>query len=232
MEVYLPMKKIVSLLLSLMLLGLMSTAMAGTVDAGVVEPGTELTIAIELTSVSGKAAQIGIETGGAPVAFVDANVGSANDTVPPNSDVNSGLKGYFMVVNMPNVTLDKYGNPTGTDTTVADLVPGVVGSLTIKVNEDAAPGTYTVSTRDVLGGCTVDGSVTFTVAEKVARVPGDANDDGVVDTADALMILQYISGFEVTPILENADCDGQSGVTTGDALIILQAISGFDVKLQ
>ncbi|MBR4068345.1 MAG: dockerin type I repeat-containing protein [Clostridia bacterium] len=64
-----------------------------------------------------------------------------------------------------------------------------------------------------------------------ARVPGDANEDGAANTADALMIMQYVSGFDVYPNMRNADCNGDGEVNTADALRIMQHISGFDVEL-
>ena len=227
------MKRIVSLLLSLMLVAMVGTAMADTVNAGVVKPGDELTITIHLTAASGLVAQIGINADGVPVQFVDATGGSVNDTIPPNSDAGSGLKGYFVVVNMPNVTLDRYGNPSGTDSTVANLVTGVVGTLKIRVNENAAPGTYTVSTQDVLGGCTAEGSVTFTVAAASGdRVPGDVNEDGKVNSVDAQLTMKYAAKWAVTINTSNADVNADGKVNSADAQLIMKYAAKWNVVLK
>ena len=224
------MKKIVSLLLSLMLICTMGMAMADTVDAGVVEPGTQLTIKIELTAVSGEAAVISIVTDGAPVEFVDAEGGEVNDVIPPNTDPDSGLNGTFQVVNMHNASIDKNGNVSGSDVTPAALVTGHVANLTIKVSDTAAAGTYKVYTKDDLGACTVDGAVTFTVES--TRLPGDADDDGVVDWPDLIVMLKHVSEWEVEINTSNADVTADGMVSWDDMVLVLKHISGWDVELQ
>lgn len=218
------MKKIVSLLLSLVLVSMMGTAMADTVDAGVVEPGAQLTIKIELTAVSGEAAVISIVTEGAPVEFVDAEGGAVNDTVPPNTDPDSGLSGTFQVVNMPNATVDKNGTVSGSDVTPAALVTGHVGTLVIKVSDNAAAGTYKVYTKDDLGACTVDGAVTFSV-EAAAGLLGDVDEDGDVDLVDIMKTANYIYVEKETYInLLNADVDGDGSITLVDIMRIASIV--------
>lgn len=224
------MKKIVSLLLSLMLICTMGMAMADTVDAGVVEPGAQLTIKIELTAVSGEAATISIVTDGAPVEFVDAEGGEVNDVIPPNTDPDSGLKGIFQVINMPNASIDKNGNASGSDVTPAALVTGHVANLTIKVSDTAAAGTYKVYTKDDLGACTVDGAVTFTVES--TRLAGDANEDGKVNARDAMLIAQYTAGWEVKINLTNAEVTGDGKVNARDAMAIAQFVAGWGTVLK
>ena len=109
------------------------------------------------------------------------------------------------------------------------LETGNIGTLTFKVNDNAAAGSYTVETYVVSGSCKVSGKVTFTVS---SRTPGDADGDGSVTMSDALIILQYFSGFDVRINESNADCDGDGAVTMSDALRILQYFSGFDVDLK
>ena len=217
------MKKIVSLLLSLMLICTMGMAMADTVDAGVVEPGTQLTIKIELTAVSGEAAVISIVTDGAPVEFVDAEGAVANDVIPPNTDPDSGLKGTFQVVNMPNASIDKNGNVSGSDVTPAALVTGHVANLTIKVSDTAAAGIYKVYTKDDLGACTVDGAVTFTVES--TRLPGDVDVDGDVDLSDVMQTARYVYSDPTLQInLLNADMDEDGSITLADVMQIARIV--------
>lgn len=219
------MKKIVSLLLSLMLIGLMGTALADTVDAGVVESGAQLTIKIDLTAVAGEAAVIGIVTNDAPVEFVSASGTSTNDTIAPNSDPNSGLKGSFWIVNMPNASFDGNGNPVGTDFTNAPLVTGHVANLTIKVSDTASAGTYTVGTKLLEGSSSivVDGQVTFTV--KSDRLPGDVDEDGDVDLVDIMKTANYIYVEKESYInLTNADVDADGSITLVDIMRIASIV--------
>lgn len=217
------MKKIVSLLLSLMLICTMGMAMADTVDAGVVEPGTQLTIKIELTAVGGEAAVISIVTDGAPVEFVDAEGAVANDVIPPNTDPDSGLNGTFQVVNMPNASIDKNGNVSGSDVTPAALVTGHVANLTIKVSDTAAAGIYKVYTKDDLGACTVDGAVTFTVES--TRLPGDVDVDGDVDLSDVMQTARYVYSDPTLQInLLNADMDEDGSITLADVMQIARIV--------
>lgn len=223
------MKKIVSLLLSLMLIGLMGTALADTVDAGVVEPGAQLTIKIDLTAVAGEAAVIGIVTNDAPVEFVSASGTSTNDTIAPNSDPNSGLKGSFWIVNMPNASFDGNGNPVGTDFTNAPLVTGHVANLTIKVSDTASAGTYTVGTKLLEGssGIVVDGQVTFTV--KSDRLPGDVNEDGIVDMRDSIVLNRYFAEWDGVTINEsNADVNADGLVDMRDSIILNRYFAEWD----
>lgn len=221
------MKKLVSLLLSMLLLiGMVGTAMAETTTT-TVTPGSTLTLKIDLTAGGGKTAKIGVKTNDAPVAFVTAAGGPDNNVVPPRNFGDS-----FVLFNAAGVTLSSDGTALSGNLTgysVANLAAGRVGTVTFKVNEDAAVGTYTVEAYLKSGSCTVDGSVTFTVTN---RTPGDADGDGAVTMMDALRIMQYFSGFDVTVKQSNADCDGDGAVTMMDALRIMQYFSGFDVTLK
>ena len=221
------MKRIAALLLGLMMVFAACTAMA---DTATVKPGGELSFAISLSGASGTDAKIGIDTNDAPVTFVKAVGGSANDVVPPKA-----FDDFFAIVNDAGITISAdgssiSGNPTGPKT----LANGEIGTLTFKVNSDAQPGTYTVEAYVKSGSVTVEGNMTFTVnaASTGDRLAGDANDDGDVTTRDALMIMQWIAGFDVTINEANADCNADGDVTTRDALLIMQWIAGFDVELQ
>ncbi len=64
------------------------------------------------------------------------------------------------------------------------------------------------------------------------RIPGDLNGNGEADIQDALLIMQYSAGWNVSIDKTNADVDGSNGVTLNDALLILQYGAGEDVTLQ
>lgn len=69
-------------------------------------------------------------------------------------------------------------------------------------------------------------------ATGAARTPGDVNDSGAVDILDALSILQYAVGWEVTINLDNADVNQSGMIDILDALLVLQYSVGWDVQLQ
>lgn len=221
------MKKLISLLLGLMMVLMISTAMAETV---VVAPGETLEMKVSLTAANDDGAIIGIKTNDAPVTFVSAVGGEVNDTVPPKA-----FNDYFVTVNIEGVSF----KPDGSDLAgnvgsykLSNLVTGVIGTLTFKVDADAEEGTYTVAAYKVEGNCTVDGTVTFEVKKAASgRVPGDANNDGVFDVIDILMCLQKNSGWNVT--INESNCDvNQDGVfDVIDILMMLQKNSGWDVTL-
>lgn len=64
------------------------------------------------------------------------------------------------------------------------------------------------------------------------RRPGDANEDGVVNSADAMIILQYGSGENVTINTVNADVNGDGSANIHDALLLMQYEAGWNVNLQ
>ncbi|MBE5803925.1 MAG: hypothetical protein E7316_05375 [Clostridiales bacterium] len=63
-----------------------------------------------------------------------------------------------------------------------------------------------------LSGCVIS----FTVCGSV--LPGDVNEDGVVNAYDALLVLQYSAGWNVTPNKELADANGDGVISIADAL--------------
>ncbi len=220
------MKKLVSLLLAVMMISAVTIAIAETVT---VAPGAELKLVVEIATASGNGVKIGIETNDAPVTFKGAEGMGVNDTVPPKA-----FNDFFVVVNIEGVEINTSGTDllgSLTDYTLSPLEAGQIGTLTFLVDKEAEEGTYTVSTYVAKGSSTVDSSITFEVKAASGRIPGDANDDGEVTTRDALLIMQWISGFDVTINEANANCNGDDEVTTRDALVIMQWISGFDVEL-
>lgn len=64
------------------------------------------------------------------------------------------------------------------------------------------------------------------------RIPGDANGDGTVNGQDALLILQYDAGWNVTINTANADVNGSGSVDMADALLIFRYDAGEDVTLK
>lgn len=214
------MKRIVSILLSLLLVFMLTTASAETVIS--VSRGATVNLKVYLEDASGYYARIGIKTNSAPITFVKATGGAVNDTVPPQS-----FSGFFEVVNGEGVTIAPDGTViSGDPSKVSELEDGHVGTLTFKVKDNAAYNkTYTIETYLKSGSATVDGTIKIKVVD---RIPGDANDDGTVTTDDAVAIMKWIAGFPGVVINEaNANCNGDNVVSTDDAVAIMKWIAGF-----
>lgn len=221
------MKRIVTLLLGLLLVFAACTALAETVTA---KPGDELSFDISISDVSGTDAKIGLKTNSAPVTFVSATGGPTNDVVPPKA-----FDGFFVLVNDGGITIPGNGGSiSGAPTGPKTLESGKVGTVTFKVSDSAVAGTYTVEAYKKDGSVTVTGSITFTIAGTASgtRVPGDANEDGVADIFDALLVLQYDAGWEVTINTSNGDVNEDGIADIFDALLILQYDAGWDVVLK
>ena len=73
---------------------------------------------------------------------------------------------------------------------------------------------------------------TVTVVDPMPRIPGDANDDGSVDAKDALLIMQYVAGWNLSINGYLADVNADGKVTVEDAILIFQHDSGLDVELK
>ena len=64
------------------------------------------------------------------------------------------------------------------------------------------------------------------------RLAGDANEDGIVDLDDALLVFEYGAGDDVKINLINANVNGDADVDTMDALLLMQYTAGWDVELK
>ena len=63
------------------------------------------------------------------------------------------------------------------------------------------------------------------------RIPGDVNDDGMVDGRDLIRLKQYFAGYSVTINEANADVNGSDSVDGRDAIRLCQFFAGYDVIL-
>lgn len=98
------------------------------------------------------------------------------------------------------------------------------------------PNTITRIGAAAFKNCTGLSSVTSYAASAEPpasdRLSGDANDNGVVDIHDALLVLQYSAGWNVTLNTANSDVDASNNVDIDDALLILQYGAGQAVTLK
>ena len=74
----------------------------------------------------------------------------------------------------------------------------------------------------------------YITSEPIERTPGDANDDGIVDLVDVILIRRYLAGgWDVDINTDNADVDGDEEVTLLDVILIRRYLAGgFDVILK
>lgn len=217
------MKKVISILLSMMLAVMMFPAFAEAEDK-TYKAGDQLEVDVVLSKGGGEIASIGIVTNGAPVVFVSAVGGDVNDTVPPQD-----LDGRFVVINANGLALSPDGTTLngGSDYTVAGLQAGKIGTLTFAIAENAVSGDYTVTFEVLYGECTVESSVSFTV-EGLDRVPGDVNDDGEFTPLDGLRMLKWLAGWNVVINEANADVNGDGSAGPLDALRMLKVLAGWE----
>ncbi|NLV58736.1 MAG: hypothetical protein GXY67_08180 [Clostridiales bacterium] len=135
-----------------------------------------------------------------------------------------------------------YGGKAGKTRALFVNVPAISGgTLALKVTADAtASGDLNVNVTKLRGYAPssgwvdLTGAVTKTLTVQAAssdRIPGDADDNSMVDIDDALTVLQHLAGWGVAINLENADCDGIAGINIDDALQILQNLAGWGVAL-
>jgi len=124
--------------------------------------------------------------------------------------------------------------PRATDDTVCTLLHREESYISVSAEQHkltcAACGEETLGdhTFDAEDVCSLCGQVN---AVKPVRIPGDANDDGMVNILDALVVLEYDVGWGNVINNANADVDGDGIVTILDALRILQYDVGWDVEL-
>lgn len=216
------MKKIVFLLLSPLLVCAMTMAMAETVVTA--KPGDTLTLDIVLTSGGGETASVGLKTNEAPVTFAGAVGTTPNDVVPP-----VGFGGAFVITNLGNVTLSPDGSVASGDLSnpsIQTIAAGQIGTVTFTVNEDAAPGTYTVEAYVILGSVAVDSEITFTIEEdedEPTKLLGDVNGDGTVDGRDSIRLMKYLLDSSAQIVEINSDVN-EDGVIDGRDSIRLMKI--------
>ena len=128
----------------------------------------------------------------------------------------SSTAGYLFVVN--NVTAGIYSDEQWSD-------EDPVNPMTIQVAAGDVVHIMVAAYDSELGlgaGATITVDLQFTPKPDV--VLGDVNGDGVVDTTDAKLIMQYDLGLidETALTLEAADVNGDGAVDTTDAKLVMQ----------
>ncbi len=120
-----------------------------------------------------------------------------------------------------------------TDFYIDDVQGSVAGTKSAVVTGggtvEGAPSTTPPATTTAKAPSTTNAPQTTTTANSEI-VWGDANCDGVVEIADATLILQYLTNKDEYQLTDkgmiNADVGGEIGVTGNDALVLQQYDAG------
>ena len=112
----------------------------------------------------------------------------------------------------------------------SNWVGGTVSGNILTVDSGAKQVTYDY---DAGNGYTANFTLNVTVDENMpVYCPGDADNNGSVNSADALTILHYCVSDDVTINTANADVNGDGTVSIHDALCIFQHEAGWDGVLR
>lgn len=112
----------------------------------------------------------------------------------------------------------------------SNWVGGTVSGNILTVDSGAKQVTYDY---DAGNGYKANFTLNVTVDENMpAYRPGDADNNGAVNSADALTILHYCVGDDVMINAANADVNGDGTVSIHDALCIFQHEAGWDGVLR
>ena len=130
-----------------------------------------------------------------------------------NDEAGALLGDYVVVAEDETVATVTSYVPSENRYTVSAVKPGTTMVVAMLLN-----GTYAT--------CEV------TVYDPDARVPGDVNEDGKINSRDALAILRYAAGQDVSINTANADVNEDGKINSRDALAILRYAAGQDVVLK
>ena len=118
---------------------------------------------------------------------------------------------------------------------VTEIGDGAFQGMTF-IKTVSLPSTITVIGEAAFKNCTgLSGVTSYNASAEPPvsdRVPGDVNDSGAADIHDALLVMQYTAGWNVSLNMENGDVDANDSVNLDDALLILQYGAGQNVTLQ
>lgn len=95
-----------------------------------------------------------------------------------------------------------------------------------RINSVSLPSTITRIGVAAFKNCTALSSViSYTASAEPPVAPaliGDADDNGVVDIYDALLVMQYDAGWNVSLNVQNSDMNADNSIDLQDALQILE----------
>jgi len=119
---------------------------------------------------------------------------------------------------------------------LSEVINGKIGTITLKVKDEAEDGIYTIDTEvsevfdfdenPVVCKAAVD------KVKVVNRIPGDVTDDGIVDGRDLLRLAKHIGGFVVEINEDNSTVNGDDIIDGRDLLRLAKYIGGQDAELE
>lgn len=185
----------------------------------------------------------GTITADAPILSVTAQVTNRNTGEVAVGPVTANVSAYNSYVN--SLTLNKTVNGTNINDKMGFSKLSVAGYYRYEVIVQLGfPYVYdghtfifgeeqVVISSDFTAGNPEDEELLPDVPDDptLTRLPGDANEDGEVDIYDALVILRYAAGQDVTICLYNADVNADDQADILDAILILQQGAGWNVEL-
>lgn len=122
-----------------------------------------------------------------------------------------------------------------------DIKEGTIATLTFKINDSAAVGTVSPIRVTYEKGAIIDKDMLTLQPETVAGsitvldyTPGDTNDDDIINTTDVVLLRRYIAGGYNVTIVENAgDVNADGNLNTTDVVYIRRYIAGgYGVELK
>ena len=149
----------------------------------------------------------------------------SDDTMTAGNDLNHVPYVVFWVDSLSPTNNDANGVLLTLHFTIAEDAPKGDTTITLRYDEGS---TYNVDLTDQ-AFLTRSSAVTV-----VTRMPGDANEDGLIDLRDTAVIRRYLAGgWPDNPInLSNADVNADDSVDLKDVALILRYLAGgWNVKL-
>lgn len=119
---------------------------------------------------------------------------------------------------------------------LTDVINGRIGTITLKVKDTASDGVYMISVSEMsasdinenLTGC----KAAVDKVKIASRLPGDANEDGIVDIRDIVRLAKYLGGYDVAINESNSNVNGDSVIDIRDIVRFAKYLGGYDVQLQ
>lgn len=119
---------------------------------------------------------------------------------------------------------------------LTDVINGRIGTITLKVKDNASDGVYMISVSEMsasdinenLTGC----KAAVDKVKVASRLPGDANEDGIVDIRDIVRLAKYLGGYNVTINEANSNVNGDTVIDIRDIVRFAKYLGGYDVQLQ
>lgn len=174
-------------------------------------------------------------------ASATATTTSTNDTAATTTTVSSSASTTTVTSATTTISSDSTAETTTTSSSSSDTSgttppPPPEWSSTTTTTGDSSDATQTTPppppewSSTTTTSDSAETTTTTTVSDGDKLPYGDANDDGEVDVADAVLILQYLSAKDVYPISDDGLAKGDvssrgDGITAADALAIQQYLA-------